>query len=1254
MKRILSLVLVLVLVLGSVPMAFAAEDTAGDQLKAAGFVAGDQDGNLNEDQKLTREQMMVLIAEMNGVKEEAATFGIPADFSDVNENDWFAPYVWYAFYQGWTAGMGDGSFGAGVAVDSKMAATFMLKALDYEVADYNASVAQAADLGIEITETAEMTRGEGFEAMWSTVNLPKQGSEVALGVELGKIEAPAEEVADITAAVDSAEALSNSFVEVGFDADLEGAKAADFTIVEKADSSNELAVVEVAEVDGDTVLLETEAMDEGTAYTVIVGESSASFTGIAKDTSAPEVDAVTGKDEGVVEVTFDMNVDASTATDITNYSINKEGTVVGAEMDGRDTVLLTVEGFVTKTSKKLTVENIVSLDGVKLSKETKTFSPDFDSDAPDIDAVTASPFNNVEVIIDFDDDHGVDKATAENIENYSIEGLEILAARATYIDEDDQDEYYDRVVLTTSEQTKSEKYDLVVTYMVDGSVAANATDEDLEEDFRAGSADETEPSIGSGDVEFVNMTTIEIVVTEENALDPVTALDLSNYSFEDDELKVVDVQFDDEDDNMVDYDDAGGSQQDFDGHDEEITLILTVSGAEEGERYRLYVEGITDIFGNEMDEDDFRPEIDAEVKTATPIDKINTVDLETIEVVFKNASDYGAIEEDSAEDATNYVIDGFGSAIEAELDGQTVTLTVPEMTAGKQYTVTVNGVENKWGYAAEDLSKTFKATADSNDETQPEVDDVDFSNMGLLEITFSEAMDDTNLASKTVLVKNETATGNPTATLTAIKVEDEVVTFDASTINDSYDNDEYTIQSFSATVTDIAGNVVDYTADDEEFETEDAFVAADDALEVSNIFQENGREIYVYFDDEIDAAVDGAVISSIADDPDTTANEGYSVVTFDASVDSDDETLLILTRTSGTFDDDEETLLFNFSTDVDDVLGRDVMVEYIDVDVEYDDEDAPEVEEVKVIDNKTIKIYFNEPLRSKGDWDLVDDDDDNVAFSYDWSYGDDIIELEITGELDSDVDYTLTVDNSPKDLAGNDYEEEGDEWVFAGVDTEPTEDDIYFYVKNATLAEISTDGGFGHTQAEGDALITAGDVTLTVNGNTDLTAGSDYVITYDEDSEKFLVSFLNSSDEVTMFFDTDTAFKATVEGTVSQAANGILDFDSIEAGDITTAEGTSASDIKIIVPFDSYDDDDYDNETLEIYEVVDADADGDVDGYLLVAQTVTPTDVDDNDVTFEIVDGDYSTSTDYVFVVKDENGLVVVATIASMPSEWNQ
>jgi hypothetical protein len=101
-----------------------------------------------------------------------------------------------------------------------MAATFMLKALDYEVADYNASVVQAAGVGIEIAAATEMTRAQGFQAMWSTVNLPKSGSTVALGVERGKNDAPNVgdlEVAEIKAA--SAKSFTVKFNKAVADTD---------------------------------------------------------------------------------------------------------------------------------------------------------------------------------------------------------------------------------------------------------------------------------------------------------------------------------------------------------------------------------------------------------------------------------------------------------------------------------------------------------------------------------------------------------------------------------------------------------------------------------------------------------------------------------------------------------------------------------------------------------------------------------------------------------------------------------------------------------------------------------------------------------------------------------------------------------------------------------------------------------------------------------------------------------------------------
>ncbi|OPL08058.1 MAG: hypothetical protein AVO33_02145, partial [delta proteobacterium ML8_F1] len=71
MKRVLSLVLVLVLVLGSFPVfADEAEATYGEMLAEMELVLGDEEGNLMEGDALTRAQMMVVLARMYGVEEE--------------------------------------------------------------------------------------------------------------------------------------------------------------------------------------------------------------------------------------------------------------------------------------------------------------------------------------------------------------------------------------------------------------------------------------------------------------------------------------------------------------------------------------------------------------------------------------------------------------------------------------------------------------------------------------------------------------------------------------------------------------------------------------------------------------------------------------------------------------------------------------------------------------------------------------------------------------------------------------------------------------------------------------------------------------------------------------------------------------------------------------------------------------------------------------------------------------------------------
>ena len=1229
MKRILSLVLALVIVLGTMPMAFAdveADQTAGEMLQAAGFVEGGENGDLMETKSLTRAELCVLVAELNGVKEMAKAYTMPANFEDVKDADWFASYVAYAVNEGWFNGVGEGKFDPQGEVTPQMLATVMMRALGY-TPNWETAISEAAAINLTVDAEGEtMNRGEAFVTLWQTVNTPKKDSDVKLGVELGKIEEEKEEVVeDIVVAIDGVKAVANNLVEVEFveavDAASAGA-AANYTIVEKGDATKELAIVSAVVEGDDVVVLETEAMTAGKGYTVVIGENKANFSGIKKETSAPAVDSVKGTDSGEVEVVFeDALVDKTTAEDVANYSIDKEGTVVAASLNGdRDTVTLTVEGLVSTTSKKLTVENVTSTDGVVMKKVTRSFGPKFDKVAPKLDDVVASKKNNVEVIVDFEDSHGVDKATAEDVANYSIDGLEVLAAKATY-QNDKEDDYYDRVILTTSEQTKSKKYVLKVLYMVDGSTAKNATTKVLDEDFRGGDQDDDEPAFGS--LTQRNSTEIAVTFTEENALDLATALDAGNYTFKDNAIEVVGVELDDADENGNSYSANfanNGATLTTGNDDDNVTVVLTVTEMEAGDYYKLRINNIADNFGNAMDDEKEKSfKAMTEVKAYSQITKVTCTDLEKVVVTFAND-----LKEASAEDPTNYVLDGgIGAIKEASLSGNVVTLTVPKLTENKTYQLTVNGVENYWGYAAEDVKFSFKANKDGVDTDQPEVEDVDYSYTGELRITFSEPMSDT-----ASLVISKTAGGALYSTLQCVDTleDDTVLVFDASfdsnivtarkdvttgggaakqSITDTDVDTDFHIKSISAK--DLAGNSVDYTTDDESFTTEDSVLTAtsDDRVSNDSLSQENGNVIHATFDRKV-SDPNGAVITARIIKKDGTASN--DTMKFTADRDSDDNQTIVLTASSpNKFDDKTWELEFNFGAATDvadgtyradvaatpadetaygtkrifDILGRPVKSEVVTIDVDNDDEAGPSITEIEVVDNKTIKLHFDEKLSTAGSYKIIDlDDDDATIFSATGNLKDkdttgDVVELDLgTKTLTSDDTYKLSINTSPRDLNGNKVEDEDETFEFVGTDVVPAKNSVTAKINSATevlITSLDADFPNSSTLTLGATKTTIAGVTgntLTDNDEVKLTIGKFYALLKENAAGETVTYTVTMAPS-----DSDYVF---------QTFTGLIEEEKANASVATTTTTSTAVGDTVVAPSGMfYDIENYDYEVLD-------------------------------------------------------------------------
>jgi len=136
MRKVLSFVLVLSLVLGSFGMAFAAplSDIAGEKSEEAvkvltelGVVSGYPDGTYKPDQVVTRAEMAVIVVRALGLADYATG---TSSFSDMGGH-WSNPYVAYATSLGIISGYPDGTFRPDNTVSYDEAATMLVAALGY-------------------------------------------------------------------------------------------------------------------------------------------------------------------------------------------------------------------------------------------------------------------------------------------------------------------------------------------------------------------------------------------------------------------------------------------------------------------------------------------------------------------------------------------------------------------------------------------------------------------------------------------------------------------------------------------------------------------------------------------------------------------------------------------------------------------------------------------------------------------------------------------------------------------------------------------------------------------------------------------------------------------------------------------------------------------------------------------------------------------------------------------------------------------
>lgn len=524
-------------------------------------------------------------------------------------------------------------------------------------------------------------------------------------------------------------------------------------------TNNDLAIATMealkANYKDTTKTLAVKLVDEG-----IISKAAAVEAGLYGEEIEAAVKSAKALGNSVVEVKFEDDVDAAAAANADNYVI--EGLEVkSAVLSASDTARLETAAMASGKVYKLTVgEKTVQFAGIAKV-----------SGGPEIDSVKSEDVE--EVVIDFN--KNVDFASATDVANYSINGVEVVKAEVDG----------DKVTLTTEGLQNKTKYTVKASNIksVDG-VSKRSNTETFTVKF-----DTSAPKI-DGEIEV--QTNERIVVKFNEKVTKESAENIANYSIKVDEtngseLDILSITWDDEDENSVE---------------------IVTEPMEKREDYKLSVNNIADQrkVANVMT----RPatkvfEAIAEDDKAPKWESLTVLSPTTILVEF---SDGSKIDEESATDLNNYELEDLNiesiRTIKNEWKVFRAILTVEEMETGKTYDLTVADILDEFGNAMEETKKPAKAITSSL--AAAKLDTAKATSKNTVELKFSKEVDEKtaeNIANYTITEE----VGAPTkATLQADGV---TVILEVNNLINGYDKYDIIVDG----VEDLAGNELYYKMD---------------------------------------------------------------------------------------------------------------------------------------------------------------------------------------------------------------------------------------------------------------------------------------------------------------------------------------------------------------------------------------------------------------------------------------------------------
>ena len=1146
LRKLTAVVIAIALVLTSMATAFAATESAtvvnGDKaaiLKELKLYEGKADDpKVGLEDALKVQEALAWLATEFGYKAEADKLSDEdadkalAKFVDAKDvATWAKKVVAYSADNGIIAGTktNDGKLyiKPTASVTAARFATFMLQGMGYKLAgSYTEAVAQLAEVEgskIDAAASGDLTRDAAVGIMYGILTA-KTASGKTVAENLLAADSSLQSVlsknnllpVNGTLAVDSVKAVANNKVAVTLK-EAAAATAADFKIGVK--DSTKVIEVKAATKESDKVyVLDTEALSKGTGYTLTVAGTTVNFTGLSADTTAPKIVKATSPDTNTFKIEFTDKMDFATATDIANYTWDKSLKTVKAELnDDRNVVTLTTDTAKRGVFYKLTVANVKNSDGKAFTKDSRNIQAMEDRTAPKLDKVKV--LNNYLVELKFSEN--MEKTALETVANYNINDLVVKSATAYK-----NDDKYDTVVLETETQVARKSYKLTVENLTDNAVLKNKLGKQVR-NFPGATEDKTSPVVESNSsVTSENNNKVIITFRDQNKLDTATAEDISNYTITrgSETLAIISAKSE-----ATTYPDAyKGTKK----------VTLTTEPQEVNKIYKLEIKGVADEFGNVIKtvggKAPYFQFTGSPVELTPPaVERIEYTNNNKVVLYF-----HKEVDKATANDPTNYEIkDNVGFPYKAEKDsdnGKKVTLTTEELEANTEYTIVINGVEDKYGNAAVNAKSKFRTGATGFTSEIPEISYIWAASNKEIQVHFDRKIE-TVPSVLTVGKSGVSVNMVPAGVLDNGKTHVYIV--DKATNPNAVLDSEFIIKNKTGNFVDEFGNKLVTLPTDPVVFTGNYSYNNDNPV-VDSIEQVNVKKLKITFSKDVKLTSNGTwTYKSVKDNSDSHDREWY------------------ITKTSNAVFKDGEKFSLDFRTIAYDFVGAgswnlgdagDGKTTKTEFETYLVDTDGPSIVDVKAVSENTIEITYDEDIDVAGTYKVFMIQDGNEKADtqiFGAVSGKDgaVVTFKTNTALSVERNYYLYPTASAKDLAGNKESIKDIRWDFAGSNVR-----IYDYVKgvsvkNATEIYVAT------TKKMADpAVITIKDVDLGINVTSTAILNSDK----DKATVTATLPFFEGRDyEVTVTYsngvDTETfAFDGYVDSAniieMSLATNGDL------------------------------------------------------------------------------------------------------------------